>query len=380
MSTLRANEICMKKTMPKPINWQDFESLCKKLWSEVWDCDNIKKNGRAGQSQHGVDIYGIPNGKTKYYGIQCKGKDDYTKSVLTQSEIDGEINKALSFKPMLSRFIFATTANKDAGIEEYIRLKNQEMVNAGKFSVDLFSWEDVVDLIEENKNTYDWYLKDVLHKANNGFSVTINEKEQNVELKPIFIKKRIIVHRHPELLTETIESIRNMLNVPEVVLHPFQRCLTLTKTINHSFSEFRLCFSNTGGTAIEDYKAFFMINCGAVNFKETNYIGMDSFSSIGHLFPLDYSIEDKKIIYIPRERSIIVPEDRKQINLYVELPQTNIEFDLQYKLLSRSFNSEGKIHVLSKPQFESDLIMREPNEGEEEREYEEITTKEEKLT
>ena len=36
----------MKKQLPKPENWQDFESLCKKLWGEVWKVDNkIKKKG-----------------------------------------------------------------------------------------------------------------------------------------------------------------------------------------------------------------------------------------------------------------------------------------------------------------------------------------------
>ena len=54
----------------KPVNWQDFESLCKKLWGEIWGCsDTIKKNGRSGQAQHGVDVYGIPKGETMYYGI-----------------------------------------------------------------------------------------------------------------------------------------------------------------------------------------------------------------------------------------------------------------------------------------------------------------------
>ena len=69
----------------KPENWQDFEKLCKKLWGEIWNCpDTIKRNGRLGQSQKGVDIYGIPKGESQYSGIQCKGKDDYIISTLTE--------------------------------------------------------------------------------------------------------------------------------------------------------------------------------------------------------------------------------------------------------------------------------------------------------
>ena len=58
------------KTLRKPSNWQDFETLCKKLWGEIWNCEEIKKNGRLGQKQDGVDIYGIPEGEKQYYGIQ----------------------------------------------------------------------------------------------------------------------------------------------------------------------------------------------------------------------------------------------------------------------------------------------------------------------
>ena len=81
----------MKKQLRKPENWQDFESLCKVLWGEIWNCPEIKKNGRTGQTQHGVDVYATPQGETEYYGIQCKGKDDYTDSELTEKEIDKEI-------------------------------------------------------------------------------------------------------------------------------------------------------------------------------------------------------------------------------------------------------------------------------------------------
>lgn len=124
----------------KPENWQDFEKLCKKLWGEVWECsDTIQRNGRIGQPQHGVDIYGIPKGECEYYGIQCKGKDDYAQSILTTEEIDNEIKKALLFKPALKRLIFATTANKDVKTEEYIRIKNIENKRNGLFEVYLSS-------------------------------------------------------------------------------------------------------------------------------------------------------------------------------------------------------------------------------------------------
>lgn len=119
-----------KLQLRKPENWQDFERLCKVLWGEIWECpDTIKRNGRQGQAQKGVDVYGIKKGECVYRGIQCKGKDDYTNSQLTEPEIDNEIAKALLFTPKLKSFYFATTANKDAHIEEYIRKKNLESIS-----------------------------------------------------------------------------------------------------------------------------------------------------------------------------------------------------------------------------------------------------------
>jgi hypothetical protein len=133
------------QSLRRPTNWQDFESLCKKLWGEIWQCPEIKKNGRAGQSQHGVDIYGIPNGEIQYYGIQCKGKDEYSNKQFTEDEIINEIEKAKAFTPSLKKFYLATTAVKDATIETFVRIKNIESINAGYFSIDIFSWEDIVD-------------------------------------------------------------------------------------------------------------------------------------------------------------------------------------------------------------------------------------------
>ena len=105
----------------KPSNWQDFEKLCKLLWGEVWCCeDTIKRHGRQGQNQHGVDVYAYVDKYNGYCGIQCKGKDDYSNAQLTEAEIDAEIAKALTFEPELRVLLFATTANKDAKIEGYI--------------------------------------------------------------------------------------------------------------------------------------------------------------------------------------------------------------------------------------------------------------------
>lgn len=151
----------MQKTLRKPERWQDFEDLCKKLWGELWGIPHkIKKNGRLGQLQNGVDVYGIPKGESGYWGIQCKGiNDDYLNATLTKKEINSEIEKAKQFQPKLEVFIIATTQSKDATLEQYVREKDIENRKANSFEIILFCWEDIVDLIEENRETLNWYLQ-----------------------------------------------------------------------------------------------------------------------------------------------------------------------------------------------------------------------------
>ena len=58
---------------PPPSDPVAFESLCLDLWKELWADPGAQKNGRSGQSQRGVDVFGCFDGK--HVGVQCKQKD-----------------------------------------------------------------------------------------------------------------------------------------------------------------------------------------------------------------------------------------------------------------------------------------------------------------
>jgi hypothetical protein len=163
------------KTLRRPQNWQDFETLCKKLWSEIWQHPETKKNGRNGQNQYGVDIYGMPKDSGYYVGIQCKGKDEYTDKQFTEDEILKEIDKAKLFRPTIKKLYFATTAVKDSVMESFVMEKNLEQIAAGLFEVHIFSWEDIVDLIDENRDTHNWYVENQNFKNNISARVTFSD-------------------------------------------------------------------------------------------------------------------------------------------------------------------------------------------------------------
>ena len=67
----------------------------------------------------------------------------------TEGEIVSEIEKAKSFQPRLKKLYFATTALKDVKIETLVRKINIENLKNQLFEIHLFSWEDIVDLIDE---------------------------------------------------------------------------------------------------------------------------------------------------------------------------------------------------------------------------------------
>src|ERR1700676_2598167 len=58
-----------------------FESLCLELWRDIWNDPNAQKNGRSGQPQAGVDVFGQHDGK--WAGVQCKQKDGLLWSKVT---------------------------------------------------------------------------------------------------------------------------------------------------------------------------------------------------------------------------------------------------------------------------------------------------------
>jgi len=140
-----------------PEDWQDFERLCFELWKEIWKDPETQRNGRQGQPQCGVDIYGNPGGKVKWHGIQCK----QVSNSLTEEVIRQEVKKAMDFTPALSKYIIATTGNRSADIQRIARHINEENESRGLFPVTVLGWEDIVERLYEYPNVLNrWYGED----------------------------------------------------------------------------------------------------------------------------------------------------------------------------------------------------------------------------
>ena len=91
-----------------PAYWQDFERLTLDWAKQKWQDDYAERNGRQGQEQAGVDVYGYNSKQGEHTGIQCKKRVWKTKpgadspsNTLTVTEIDEEIKAATHFSPKL---------------------------------------------------------------------------------------------------------------------------------------------------------------------------------------------------------------------------------------------------------------------------------------
>lgn len=351
-----------KLQLRKPENWQDFERLCKVLWGEIWECpDTIKRNGRQGQAQKGVDVYGIKKGECLYRGIQCKGKDDYTNSQLTESEIDSEIAKALLFTPKLKSFFFATTANKDAHIEEYIRKKNLESISKGEFEIDIFAWEDIVDLIEAHRNTYNWFLNNCSYKDVSDVEVFIGGKKEYT-IFPEYFRITKEYHLKPQELSwlseeslKLIQANTHFMNLNDVLYPPSKH--------DYRWCTISINIYNTGKTVIEDYKLSIIIEMENVleisdkfHYYNSRLMDQAAVAQINARKDAQREVFESTeycnvIEYRPKDR-ILVQDDHRTFKIAVK-PKDNVQsIKVMWVLHSRNYKKEGELILNVEPKFE----------------------------
>jgi hypothetical protein len=136
------------KQIAPPRDWPIFEDLCLAIFRAEWNDGLALKNGRTGQPQHGVDIYGSPRPQRDlFYGVQCKGKDRNYGSKATVGELKKELAKAENFTPGLAHWIFATSARKDGKLQQAARELSAERQAKGQFPVTALGWEDIQFLL-----------------------------------------------------------------------------------------------------------------------------------------------------------------------------------------------------------------------------------------
>ena len=356
----------ISQTLRKPENWQDFESLCLLLWREEWKSEDIEKNGRNGQAQNGVDICGHRDGENEYSGIQCKCKPG--NKALTTNEIDNEIDNAKAFKPALKRLVFATTSDKDAALEEYVRIKDEENRKNGLFTIDIKSWQDIVDMLERNKlvlNTYMDFVAD-------DYAVTITFDDGRDE-KVIRPKWSRVYYMEPTPKEEPVEAapkpnynvsfgglVSQLQHIAELA-DTFNRPVMATAKIvkgtiktNHTYCHLRFMVVNQGRTPIDDYKIIFHFNNQDVRFVYDNVEKQMSFPEINYNLMRDITLENGQGVTM-YGKSIIPGDYVMSDDFYILLPNETEEVNIYWRLLSRHYSEEGKLRLMVEKEYKEEV-------------------------
>jgi hypothetical protein len=348
----------MKQQLRKPELWQDFEELCQVLWGEIWSCSETKRNGRNGNAQYGVDVYGVPKGEKQYFGIQCKGKDDYTHAQLTEKEIEKEIEKAKTFKPALKKFYFATTANKDASIEEYVRIKDLESRDADLFEIHLFSWEDIVFLVDQNRRTHDWFVKKQNFKTLYAVKVLFGNGLDTMEFNPILVRN-IVTYRlaqketqqsfHPFHKPIEPSKIRKDQLEKLVDPQPIRYYLNGT-TYNKSSCEFYLRIENIGDNVLEDYKLNFELEGEIIKADSTDkqIRFLDTIKRTYNVVVYDDSTSG---VFKPTNRTLVQNDIAATDKICFRPSENEQTVLLHWELIARDFTTSGVLTINIHPRI-----------------------------
>ncbi|NVK55439.1 MAG: hypothetical protein HWE26_07480 [Alteromonadaceae bacterium] len=123
--------------VPPPKSWDEFEDITLAAAKLRWSSSGFERNGRAGQKQDGVDVFGYDG--DCHIGLQCKNT---VKGVSIEIVLD-EVAKAEKFEPSLDLLYIATTAPRDGALQKQVRLLSKERRDDGAFRVGMLFWDDI---------------------------------------------------------------------------------------------------------------------------------------------------------------------------------------------------------------------------------------------
>lgn len=149
--------------LPPPTDWQKFERWMADLFQAEWKSP-ATLHGRTGQPQHGVDVFGRPNGGDDVHGVQCKRKEMFADDTITVEELVEEVEKAKSFEPALSHFILAVAGRRDGKVQRAAEKLTLENRAVGGFSVQVMFWEDVQRLYDRHRDVIEEHYRELFER------------------------------------------------------------------------------------------------------------------------------------------------------------------------------------------------------------------------
>jgi len=375
-----------------PKNWQDFETLCLKIWGEIWNIPHeIEFNSDNAQGQNGVDIYGPIDGGLSYNGIQCKNKKlnliDVKPNRISVGDVKAEIEKAKSFQPSLSKLIIATSLPKDQKVEEYVRIQSVENLKNGLFSIQICFWEFFERKISEFPNVYNWYIKNEDFHRVKQLSVTFDNGESEIICQPKFQKnvKRYTYKSKDDniedefdynlTLAEAIKKYDSLGSKPNKKFNDLFSKINLNHSlIGHQKYVWgqtcwlKLQIQNSGESVIEDFKIEldFEGDFEKVGAESGHYLINPNY--VNNI--REYSNTEKSLYIKPQSKELVQGDYFNTGNFFIKpkVSGENNEVIVNWKLLSRDFTDSGTLLIKIRPKFHTVFIDKDVDSVEEERE------------
>jgi hypothetical protein len=125
---------------PAPKSEDEWEDMVLDAMRLLWRDPNAQRNGRRGQRQFGVDIFGSVD--VLPVAAQAKNMDSISEAIILD-----EAAKACQFKPELQQYHIAVAGRRDAHVQQFVRMLSLDRAHQGLFPLYIHFFDDVVDLL-----------------------------------------------------------------------------------------------------------------------------------------------------------------------------------------------------------------------------------------
>jgi hypothetical protein len=144
---------------PRPKSEDEWEDMVLDAMRLVWNDPNAQRNGRRGQRQYGVDVFGLADGRQ--VGAQAKNMDK-----LSETEAKDEIKKAEDFVPKIRELYFAVAGPRDAAFQQTVRLLSVDRVARAAFPVHVLFYDDICQKLASQQDLVAKYWRSFLSLSN----------------------------------------------------------------------------------------------------------------------------------------------------------------------------------------------------------------------
>ena len=235
-------------------------------------------------------------------------------------------------------------------------------------------WEDIVDLLEDNRNTFNWYINNCQYKDNTDVDVTFKGQHEmtifpeyyrtTVKYEVADFQERVILPKYPLPKIGIFNNLNN----------PYRIEQNSMSNSNTQWCEIPIKIENVGATVIEDFKLYFRTK---EEYIDTIDPGVEYMTGIEYssAFKMEMNrrIDEERevfesadscneLVYIPNN-AVLVQKDRRFFTFKIGLKYGVTEIPIFWDFKSRDYHKSGELTINVNPQFEERVRIQKVNDS-----------------